>query len=272
MTPARRGGDGTARSWELLCDGKQVASMERDNSGDARTFAVEVSPGMQCALHAHSSSILGWQGTEWTGLGQVGLTIESGYHASFNFVVPYLPPPPPPSPPVFPPMPRPPPLPPRPPLLPGTVFAAAEAELRNHIDEAIAEKRSVSVLLEPGAHIKLSRLLECDSNIKVIIFSSDERATLDGQGKSGLFRLRGGCSLTLRRLALVNGRAYNGGVVWAEGAGDVEIVDSTITDCEATQFGGGVYVASAEVNSAVSIVDTTITGVYARVARRLLHS
>ena len=136
----------------------------------------------------------------------------------------------------------------------------------------VAEKRSVSVLLEPGAHIKLSRLLECDSNIKVIIFSSDERATIDGQGKSGLFRLRGGCSLTLRRLALVNGRAYNGGVVWAEGAGDVEIVDSTITDCEATQFGGGVYVASAEVNSAVSIVDTTITGVYARVARRLLHS
>ena len=58
--------------------------------------------------------------------------------------------------------------------------------------------------------------------------------------------------------------------MWAEeGAGDVEIVDSTITDCEATQFGG---VAFAEANSAVSIVETTITGVYARVARRLLHS
>ena len=79
------------------------------------------------------------------------------------------------------------------------------------------------------------------------IASSGEGATLDGQGGTGLFHLEGGCSLTLRRLNLVNGRAVsggvvskgdgstsaNGGVVHANGAGDVEIIGSTVTGCSA---------------------------------------
>ena len=65
------------------------------------------------------------------------------------------------------------------------------------------------------------------------VASSGEGATLDGQGETGLFSLGGGCSLTLRGLTLVNGRAYNGGVVHAYGAGDIEIIDSTVRDCSA---------------------------------------
>ena len=58
-------------------------------------------------------------------------------------------------------------------------------------------------------------------------------ATLDGQEQTKLFYLSGGCSLTLRGLTLVNGRADYGGVVDAEGAGDVEIIDSIVRDCHA---------------------------------------
>ena len=68
------------------------------------------------------------------------------------------------------------------------------------------------------------------------VASSGEGATLDGQGETRLFSLSGGCSLTLRGLTLVNGRAGergSGGVVYADGAGDVEIIDSTVTGCSA---------------------------------------
>ena len=76
------------------------------------------------------------------------------------------------------------------------------------------------------------------------IASSGEGATLDGQGETGFFDLEGRCSLTLRGLNLVNGRAdyegdesdlatQYGGVVYASGAGDVEIIDSTVRDCSA---------------------------------------
>ena len=65
------------------------------------------------------------------------------------------------------------------------------------------------------------------------VASSGEGATLDGQGQTGLFYLTGGCSLTLRGLTLVNGRASSGGVVYASFAGDVEIIDSTVRDCYA---------------------------------------
>ena len=80
---------------------------------------------------------------------------------------------------------------------------------------------------------KLKYPIECTSNIKVTIATSGEGATLDGQGETWLFGLWGGCSLTLRGLTLVNGRADYGGVVDAEGAGDVEIIDSTVRDCSA---------------------------------------
>ena len=66
----------------------------------------------------------------------------------------------------------------------------------------------------------------------------DERLNLpaaqgDGQRETRLFYLSGGCSLTLRGLTLVNGRAEYGGVVKAQHAGDIEIIDSTVRDCSA---------------------------------------
>ena len=66
------------------------------------------------------------------------------------------------------------------------------------------------------------------------VASSGEGATLDGKRETRLFHLTGGCSLTLRGLTLVNGRAVDvGGVVFAYGAGDVEIIESVVRDCSA---------------------------------------
>ena len=147
---------------------------------------------------------------------------------------------PPPSPPSLPPALPPPP----PPLTPGYVSVVSENELRSLIEGAAAD---ISISLPPSAHFELSSQISCASSIKVTVASSGEGATLDGQGGTGLFHLEGGCSLTLRRLNLVNGRAVgggvvskgdgstsaNGGVVHANGAGDVEIIGSTVTGCSA---------------------------------------
>ena len=118
------------------------------------------------------------------------------------------------------------PPPPLPPLSPDFVAAASEAELRSLIEGASSD---ISVYLPPSAHLKLSSRISCTSNIKVTVASSGEGATLDGQERTGLFKLEYGCSLTLRGLTLVNGR----GVVETYGAGDVEIIDSTVRDCSA---------------------------------------
>ena len=144
---------------------------------------------------------------------------------------PLLPPSPPP-PPLPPSLPSPPSTPPPPPLAPGFVAAESEAELRSLITEAVAD---ISIYLPPSAHFKLgSRApITCTSSIKVTVASSGEGSTLNGQGDTGLFYLRGGCSLTLRWLTLVNGRADYGGVVNAQYAGDVEIIESTVRNCSA---------------------------------------
>ena len=114
-----------------------------------------------------------------------------------------------------------------------TVAAASEGELRSLIEGAAT---NVSIYLPPSADFKLGSEISCTSSIKVTVASSGEGATLDGQEKTGLFYLGGGCSLTLRGLTLVNGRsASRGGVVYASGAGDVEIIDSTVRDCSASQ-------------------------------------
>ena len=144
---------------------------------------------------------------------------------------PSLPPPPPSSP-------SPPSLPPLPPVFPGfDVAASSEAKLRSLIAEAAASQADVSIYLPPRADFKLGSQISCSSDIKVTVASSGEGATLDGQEQTGLFSLSGGCSLTLRGLTLVNGRADYGGVVDAEGAGDVEIIDSTVRDCSAGEYG-----------------------------------
>ena len=112
--------------------------------------------------------------------------------------------------------------------------ASSEAKLRSLITEAATSQADVSIYLPPRADFKLDSHISCASSIKVTVASSGEGATLDGQGQTGLFSLSGGCSLTLRGLTLVNGRsASSGGVVYAYGAGDVEIIDSTVRDCSA---------------------------------------
>jgi len=127
--------------------------------------------------------------------------------------------------------PQPPLSPPAPPVFPGVdVAAASENELRSLIEGAAA---NISIYLPP-THFELGSQISCSSNLKVTVASSGEGATLDGQGETRLFSLSGGCSLTLRGLTLVNGRAAQyGGVVYAYGAGDVEIIESTVTGCSA---------------------------------------
>ena len=46
---------------------------------------------MRCHLYMHDSRGDGWQGAEWSGLGQDGLTLEDGFEKTFTFVVPHLP-------------------------------------------------------------------------------------------------------------------------------------------------------------------------------------
>ena len=82
---------------------------------------------------------------------------------------------------------------------------------------AISTNNGVSIYLPPGTHLKLSRQIRCISNVKVTVASSGEGSTLDGQGETRLFYLSGGCSLTLRGLNLVNGRADRGDVEGGSG-------------------------------------------------------
>ena len=56
-----------------------------------QSFSAAVSPGMRCHLYMHDSRGDGWQGAEWSGLGQDGLTLEDGFEKTFTFVVPHLP-------------------------------------------------------------------------------------------------------------------------------------------------------------------------------------
>ena len=180
----------------------------------------------------------GWNGDEWKGAGYT-FTLDSGSYGSETFILAPLPPSSPssPSPPPLPPQPPssppPPPLSPLPPLSPDFVAASSEAKLRSLIEEAAISQADVSIYLPPSADFKLGSQISCASTIKVTVASSGEGATLDGQEQTGLFGLVGGCSLTLRGLTLVNGRANYGGVVYADGAGDVEIIDSTVRDCSA---------------------------------------
>ena len=52
----------------------------------------------------------------------------------------------------------------------------------------------VSVFVAPGAHLKLSSPLVCNSSITVTVASSGGRATLDGEGSSRIFEITGNCA------------------------------------------------------------------------------
>ena len=184
--------------------------------------------GLSGCAHNYYSRITGLQLTEdeqyWVVVGGF-----NGGTGAVRLAAEYQTPSPPsiPAPPVLPPLPPPSPQP------GGFVVAASENELRSMITEAAAD---VSIYLLPSADFKLSSKISCSGNIKVTVASSGEGATLDGQEMTGLFYLSGRCSLTLRGLTLVNGwAADDGGVVWASYAGDIEIIDSTIRDCSASE-------------------------------------
>ena len=68
-----------------------MASMAEGGPNRARSFSAAVYPGMLCQLYAHDSRGDGWQGAEWSGLGQDGLTLEDGFEKTFTFVVPHFP-------------------------------------------------------------------------------------------------------------------------------------------------------------------------------------
>ncbi|EOD32673.1 hypothetical protein EMIHUDRAFT_253292, partial [Emiliania huxleyi CCMP1516] len=138
-------------------------------------------------------------------------------------------------------------------------MALDDAKLRSLIAEAAVSQADVSIYLPPRADFKLGSHISCGSDINVTVASSGEGATLDGQEQTRLFYLSGGCSLTLRGLTLVNGRtSIYGGVVYADGAGDVEIIEST--------NGGVVYASSS---GAVSIIDSTVRDCSAVSVRRV---
>lgn len=80
----------------------------------------------------------------------------------------------------------------------------------------------------------------CKADVRVAIISRGEGATIDGQGKTRLFRLRSGCSLTLQGLALINGRAdadEDGGLIHAVASGDIQLINTSVRNCLAGSVG-----------------------------------
>ena len=297
-------------SWSLACDG-----LADPITGGAPYEAMHAVPLGTCTLEMIDSYGDGWQGNKWSAPGWTDeiFTLEDGDSGRATFVVAYAPPPyppqmaptpPPPSPLPHSPPPSPPSPPSLPPLSPGfDVAAESEAKLRSLIEGAAA---NISIYLPPSAHFKLDDYISCFSTIKVTVASSGEGATLDGNGVTELFYLDGGCSLTLRGLNLVNGGVVSssasvGGVVYANNAGDVEIIESTVTSCSANvrraelaalpaaphgsrardregprlphpalssqpQYGGVVW---AYFSGAVSIIGSNVTGCSAGAVRRI---
>ena len=99
---------------------------------------------------------------------------------------------------------------------------------------------------------------KCSGNITLVLRSSGVGATLDGQGRSRLFSLSGGCSLTLQGLTLVNGYADgDGGAIQGSGAGFLKLDDSSIEDCESGGDGGGIAMADS---GDVELQRSTVSG------------
>ena len=152
-------------SWDLRCGGTVVLSSAPYTGSDFQTeYGVSLSPGVECELHKHDSYGDGWNDATWSGLGQEGLTVASGYEEKKSFVVPFAPP----SPPPLAPSPQPPllpppqlPSPPLPPLVPGESIARTPQDIRDEINKATAEKRNASVFIPPGVRLAFSSNVEC---------------------------------------------------------------------------------------------------------------
>jgi len=104
--------------------------------------------------------------------------------------------------------------------------------------------------------------LRCDRNIKLVIRSGGSGAVLDGLGRSRLFSLSGGCSLTLQGLALVNGDSESGGgVIQGVGAGNVELSSCVVKTSTSRADGGAIsLVRSGSLNLIGSSIAGTAAG------------
>ena len=131
-----------------------------------------------------------------------------------------------------------PPPPPAPPLLPlpsGEVPAYSPQNIQKEIDSAIAEGRNASIYTPPGSHLRFSNHVTCNGKIHLSVRSSGEGATLNGEKRSSMFAIQGGCSLTLEALHFVDGSGIIGGAVQADGAGDILMNDVSFAGCEASE-------------------------------------
>eukprot|EP00965_Chrysotila_dentata_P209601 6185390-Pleurochrysis_carterae.AAC.1 len=189
-------------SWVFECD--DGSRLEAGAPPFAST--VQIIAGSLCSLTMRDSKGDGWNGALWSGVGQQGLTLSSGFQEVVRFVAPLpeadLEPPTPPPATARPPMP---PATPTPPALPGVVLAASIAQLRFQL-AAAAPGSSLEVYLLPGEYdIGESELVV--GSLNLTLFSTDDGARIACSKPTRLFRLAPYASLMLSRVHLANGQA-----------------------------------------------------------------
>ena len=227
----------------------------------------------------------------WISLGITCKTLQSTYNwdcagciCPGDLSAPQAPPHPPlaPSPPSLPPSPpSPPPFPPSLPPLPliplpaGEVLAYSPADIQEEINMTPVGGRA-SIYLLPGAHLRFSSAVTCNRKMFLSVRSSREgRATLDGEKRSRIFHIDGGCSLSLEALNIVDGYTGDettnarGGAVFANLGGDIAIKDVSFAGCKALGEGGAVYVwksGDVSMDGATTFTDCTSGGLGGAVA------
>ena len=136
------------------------------------------------------------------------------------------------------------PLPP-PPLLPPPSAPKYEVDSTDELMKVFSLKASADVVVASGTIIELEKQLSCGKAIAVTIRGSGEGATIDGKDKIGLFKVSGGCSLTLERLNLVNGKTnLDGGAVFINN-GNLNLIESNVTNFTGPDWGGALYVKNS---------------------------
>jgi len=162
------------------------------------------------------------------------------------------------------------PLPP-PPLLPPPSAPKYEVNSTDELMKVFSLKASADVVVASGTIIGLDKRLVCKDKITVAIRGSGEGATIDGKGKIGLFKVSGGCSLTLERLNLVNGNADGGAVHVKDG--NLGLIDSHVANCKGDRgdWGGALYVDNFN-RYKVRVKGSTFTSCSAEYVRRHLDT
>lgn len=151
----------------------------------------------------------------------------------------------------------------------SSVTAASAAQLHQAITAATALNQSATVVLPSGSVLELDRSpFTCNAPVHVSV-RSDAGATIDGGGLSRIFHLSNNCTLSLRRLTLVNGfSADNGGAIFGEESGSVWLEDTEIISCRSGRSGGAI---SLNYMGDVSLINSTIKGCHASKRGGALH-